>query len=405
MIRPRRLPAGTPLAIALAGLAVGGCATGSTLPARDVTDAAATLAATGNAHGKATQYWFEWGPTTTYGSTTPRTDAPSDSVEHTVAARVGALQPGRTYHYRAAAQSPGEGVVRGADRAFTTPPAGSQLLPDLVQDVPAEIGVSQAGAAYRLGFRSSVQNHGQGPLVVRGHRSAPTDPMIADQAISIAGSGATSTVPAVGRMEFNDAHWHWHYLGFDRYELRRSGDDALVAPDRKTGFCLGDRFNLDFPYAIGPFTYSDCKPGDTQALSVDEGISVGYGDDYPPQLEGQYIDVTGVAPGTYTLVFRANADGALRESDYANNVASAAIALWPGGVGAAPAVSVLRSCPGTDRCPPAASLAAAPAARTASLTAPASAAPAAASVPPRIHRLVPARWLCSLHERRGRKLR
>ena len=42
------------------------------------------------------------------------------------------------------------------------------------------------------------------------------------------------------------------------------------------------------------------------ARTIREGISPGFGDDYVPQREGQSIDVTGLPPGRYVLVHRAN---------------------------------------------------------------------------------------------------
>src|ERR1043165_4983338 len=144
-------------------------------------------------------------------------------------------------------------------------------------------------------------------------------------------------------MIFYTPHKHWHYLGVDHYELRKSSDYSFVAPDQKMGFCLGDRYTpnpdgrrTEPPPVIGPFTWDDCQTGNTTALAVSEGLSPGYGDDYTPQLEGQYIDVTGVAPGQYVVVHRANQDQSVHESDYTNDAASVLIILWPNGYGVAP---------------------------------------------------------------------
>jgi hypothetical protein len=79
-----------------------------------------------------------------------------------------------------------------------------------------------------------------------------------------------------------------------------------------------------------------------------EGISVGYGDDYDPTLEGQYVDVTGLPAGRYVLVHRVNESGALQESRTDNNASSSLIRLaWRGG---RPIVEQLRRCPGADTC-------------------------------------------------------
>jgi hypothetical protein len=78
-----------------------------------------------------------------------------------------------------------------------------------------------------------------------------------------------------------------------------------------------------------------------------EGITVGWGDNYPANIEGQYIDVTGVAAGRYLLVHRITVGG-LREVNPYNDVSCAAIALKaPAAAGAPPTVTVL---PGERRC-------------------------------------------------------
>src|SRR3712207_4343742 len=52
--------------------------------------------------------------------------------------------------------------------------APGQLLPDLDQDLPGPLELQSAGGRYRLGFESSVRNHGAGPLILPASRSAPT---------------------------------------------------------------------------------------------------------------------------------------------------------------------------------------------------------------------------------------
>jgi hypothetical protein len=182
--------------------------------------------------------------------------------------------------------------------------------------------------------------------------------MTADQVVTNA-DGSQTVRPNVGRLVYVNAitHQHWHYVGFDRYELRRPSDNALIAPDQKSGFCLGDRYEAFSETPVpgkpkDPVYTGNCAPNDTQALEVTEGISVGYGDDYAPIKEGQVIDVTGVPAGRYYLVHRANADRSLLESNYANDASSVLVALaWPHGMQSAPTVKVLNTCSRTDRCP------------------------------------------------------
>ena len=100
-----------------------------------------------------------------------------------------------------------------------------------------------------------------------------------------------------------------------------------------------------------PEFLTNCGLGDTGLLNVEEGISPGYGDDYHPWLDGQWIDVTGLSAGRYVLVHRVNKARLLAESSYANNASSVLVALsWPTGKQGLPKLTVLRTCPNKARC-------------------------------------------------------
>jgi hypothetical protein len=152
----------------------------------------------------------------------------------------------------------------------------------------------------------------------------------------------------------SETHAHWHLLDFMRYELRRASDGTPVQPDEKTGFCLGDRYETDRHTRLEnepaqPVWTEECGRGQPGLLTVREGISPGYGDDYVPALEGQYVDVTQVPAGRYVLVHRANPERALEESDYANNAASVLVQLRRT-TGEIPSVRVLARCPDSAQC-------------------------------------------------------
>jgi aldose sugar dehydrogenase len=236
---------------------------------------------------------------------------------------------------------------------------GTARLPDLVQQVPRDLVITRAGASprapYMLGFRSAVSNVGDGPLVIEGHRpGGQIGTMLADQVVDRDGA-PKAIVPAIGRLRYvvSPDHRHWHLLGFDRYELRRARQRVAAVRDEKTGFCLGDRYVesghvLRSAAAPAPVFTSRCGLGEPQLLGVSEGISVGYGDDYAANLEGQYLRLSGLPSGRYVLVHQVNADRRLRETDYRNDAASLLLDLrWRA---AAPLVRILRRCPGTDRC-------------------------------------------------------
>ena len=136
--------------------------------------------------------------------------------------------------------------------------------------------------------------------------------------------GSVRTVPLRAALQYvrSPDHSHWHLLGFMRYELR-TADGVRVVRDRKTGFCLGDRYRaaLALPGRAPDPRYSErCGKGAPRLKSIREGISVGWGDNYSAHLEGQELEVTSLAPGRYVLVHRVNADRDLRESDYTDNV-------------------------------------------------------------------------------------
>jgi LPXTG-site transpeptidase (sortase) family protein len=205
-----------------------------------------------------------------------------------------------------------------------------EVLPDLRQEAPAGLHVTKAGGRFRLGFESAATNVGPGPLVIRGQRPAGAATMAASQRIQL-GSGATRVISNVGRLRYvvSPDHEHWHLEPFMRYEIRRSTGGPVIGRDAKTGFCLGDRY-------AGPalprsprkkvFT-SNCGRGQKGLLSITEGISVGYGDAYAADLDGQFIDITGLHAGRYYLIHRVNSSHRLIEASYGNNVAWASFEL------------------------------------------------------------------------------
>ena len=235
------------------------------------------------------------------------------------------------------------------------PPSPAELLPELDQRAPSDLSVQRAGGRFLLGFTSATDNVGTGPLWIRGERPLPRGDMAASQLIRRA-DGSVRVVRDVGRIRYtwSASHSHFHLLRFQRFELRRAADFALVARDRKTGFCLADHYGLARhrvrTSARRGFS-ATARRAVLRELRVEQGSSPGYTDRYPAHFHGQNVDVTGLRPGVYVLVHRANADGRLRERTLANNAASLRLRLtWPRGRRAAPRIAVLRVCEGRERC-------------------------------------------------------
>jgi hypothetical protein len=167
--------------------------------------------------------------------------------------------------------------------------------------------------------------------------------------------GDTTTLGSVGilRYEAHAPHRHWHLDDFVRYELRTL-DGRVVVRDRKTGFCLVDRWGLarglGGQRAGPPRFVGDCAALRPDALRVEEGSSVGYTDRYPAFFHGQDLELSGLPAGRYLLVQVANPERRLRELDYRNNAASVLLRLtWPGRAGP-PRIAVLRRCGATPTC-------------------------------------------------------
>jgi hypothetical protein len=90
----------------------------STEAVTNVTRHSATLNGTVNPQGAATNYYFEWGPTTAYGNTTSRQSAGSGTGNVAVSADLTGLGPNTAYHYRLVAIS-NAGTRFGSDMTFT----------------------------------------------------------------------------------------------------------------------------------------------------------------------------------------------------------------------------------------------------------------------------------------------
>ena len=92
----------------------------STSAASEIQQTQAKLNGTVNPKGISTHYYFEYGKTTGYGSSTSSSVAGSGLSPVGEGATVTGLEPGTVYHYRLVATNEG-GTVYGSDQSFTTP--------------------------------------------------------------------------------------------------------------------------------------------------------------------------------------------------------------------------------------------------------------------------------------------
>ncbi len=91
----------------------------STAPATGVLGTSATLNGSLEPNGLDTHYWFEYGPSPSYGSSTPHEDAGEASAVKLVSATLTGIEPNRIYHYRLVGEN-SLGFTYGAEDTLTT---------------------------------------------------------------------------------------------------------------------------------------------------------------------------------------------------------------------------------------------------------------------------------------------
>lgn len=112
---------------------------------------------------------------------------------------------------------------------------------------------------------------------------------------------------------FSACHGHYHYKGFAEYEL--SNASGVVVTGHKQAFCLMDGHDWGTPNAGNDY---DCS---------NQGLSIGWEDIYSHALDCQWVDVTGLPSGDYTLTVKVNAEQRLPEWGPGANDASIPVHL------------------------------------------------------------------------------
>src|SRR5438876_3867721 len=103
-------------------------------------------------------------------------------------------------------------------------------------------------------------------------------------------------------------HGHYHFNNYANYRLLDSNGQS-VATGLKIGFCLLDSIRWEAN-----------APSNAKYDCGNQGIQKGWGDVYDSTLDGQWIDITGVLDGNYTLEMEVNPQHRLPESNYDNNI-------------------------------------------------------------------------------------
>lgn len=219
--------------------------------------------------------------------------------------------------------------------------------PDLIMSVPSKLHLDRTTLPGHVLLRatSSIDNHGRGPLEVRGRREGAHRWVVYQAIYDSKGhphlfkTAATLVFKYVPGERYGfptiEAFSYWkfqHAAGFELWSIDSHRNAVrLVRKGPKVDYCLRDLFRT-FPSPRSPRApvYPACSQ-DPNAKRDVLGTSVGWTDSYPYEYPEQWIDVTGLR-GRFAYVQVADPDNLLIESNHENNISETYVALPSGRV-------------------------------------------------------------------------
>ncbi len=199
------------------------------------------------------------------------------------------------------------------------------LLPDVVPTEPAEMYIRNSAGKKTLRFSTTFYNQGKGPLELIGHTDTKNNITYASQYIYE--ENGVGQYRDIGGFVFHPLHGHWHVDQYVFYELwstnsQGKADKFLINTD-KMSFCIWDE-------KVHDLTIDNAPKGRVYLRTCNgrqQGMSVGWSDTYTAAIEGQEIDITGIADGTYIFRSIINPDKKIAETNYDNNKVDATIEI------------------------------------------------------------------------------
>lgn len=227
----------------------------------------------------------------------------------------------------------------------------AETLPDFFPKTNGPITLDQTSQPGRtlVRFGTQVNNQGTGPAILISGRPG-VDPIPSGAPITSwtnpdgsqnvlqaiyaynGSSYSLSYYRAAGRFTYHPGHGHFHFDGYAYYRLRYNvggqPGDYVQRPDgtgvvgEKVGFCL---INITNSFTTESGQSSSTLPGFNApgqpgtSCGLLQGVHVGKADVYSSDLEGQWIDVTGVPNGQYFLEIQLDGSDGVLETNESNN--------------------------------------------------------------------------------------
>jgi hypothetical protein len=208
--------------------------------------------------------------------------------------------------------------------------AATADLPDRAMAPLTDLRVDNtADGRTLLRFSTTIVNIGTGRFELSAARPDTSSAFKVSQRMYNADGSTVERRTAAKLVFAGDGHNHWHVRNLESYELYRADGDTEADTGAKAGFCFSDdvRYRPTLPSAPASAQYRRSQCGTQSSLTLVMGLSVGWGDRYGYQLPDQYIDVTGLADGTYRLRATADASNWFKESNDKNNKTSVDLTL------------------------------------------------------------------------------
>ena len=211
--------------------------------------------------------------------------------------------------------------------------AATDRLPDLRVVNISDFHITTSGSRRLLRFTGTMWNAGAGPFETRANRANRTSTAWDVDQIVYNSIGGHRRINTPAQMRYaGDGHDHWHVQQMLTYHLWGSRGTLR---DAKIGFCFFDtnRINRSLPRSPSRRVYTQSMCGSRTSIFTRNGISVGWGDKYPWNFAYQYINITGLPGGTYTIRSAVDLFGYFSESSETNNCNWARISFGSTGTG------------------------------------------------------------------------